>query len=388
MAKAAFRHVRVSGITAVVPEKVVCIDDEIGFFNNDQKLLERNKKILGLGTRHVADERTAVSDLLAAAANDLIERLGVDRQTIDGVIVVTTSPDYHYPATACILQGRLGLSEECSAFDVGGLACSAYVHGMWLAHSLVSGGAAKRVLVLAGDLTSTHSDRRNRNSNMLFGDAGSATLVEWTDEDRPSYFVTGTRGRDWDKLIAPAGGYALPIRADIADLEVTDETGNVWRMYDDIMKGMGVFKFTTEVGPKGISDVLELSGLSKDDVDYFAIHQANKQIVRTVAGFSGLPRGKWSAEAFSAYGNCGACAVVMDLTLNLSGTGTAAKNVCLATFGVGLSVGCAVLDMHDTKIYRARTYVEKADAMTREQKIRYWIDFFKGGNAVEGGANA
>ena len=273
-----------TGITAVVPETCINIDDEVAFFNNDRALLDRNKKILGLGTRHVVEDGVAVSDLLAAAADRLFEDVKCDRSAVDALIVVTSSPDYHYPATACILQHRLGLSEECSCFDLGGLACSAYVHGMWLAHSLVESGAARHCLVLAGDITSTHSDRRNRNSNMLFGDAGTATLVERTEDACPAWFITGTRGSGWDTLIAPAGGYALPVRGDIADLEVKDETGNVWRMYDDIMKGMSVFKFTTDVGPRGIADILAMSGKTKDDVDYFAIHQANKHrfVVRCI----------------------------------------------------------------------------------------------------------
>ena len=321
MAKSSFRHVQVSGVAAVVPECTINIDDEIEFFNNDPKLLERNKKILGLGTRHVVEEGTTVSDLLESAANRLLTGLDYDRSAIDALIVVTTSPDYHYPATACILQHRLGLSEECSCFDVGGLACSAYVHGLWLAHSLVESCAAKSVLVLAGDLTSTHSDRRNRNSNMLFGDAGTATLVERTDDVTPAWFITGTRGSGWNVLIAPAGGYALPIRGDIAELEVKDDAGNVWRMYDDIMKGMDVFKFTTEVAPKGIADILTFSGKTIGDVDYFAIHQANKQIVTTVARWAGLPKDKYSADAFTKYGNCGAAAVTMELTNRLESGG-------------------------------------------------------------------
>ena len=277
-----------------------------------------------------------MSDLLDAAAERLFDGMKLDRSSVDALIVVTSSPDYHYPATACVLQGRLGLSEECSCFDVGGLACSAYVHGLWLAHSLVESGAANRCLVLAGDLTSTHSDRRNRNSNMLFGDAGTATLVERTEDDCPAWFIIGTRGSGWNTLIAPAGGYALPVRSDNADLEIIDETGNVWRMYDDIMKGMSVFKFTTDVGPKGIAGILEMSGKTKDDMDYFAIHQANKQIVRTVANFAGLPKGKFSADAFAKYGNCGAAAVTMELVNRLERG--ALKDVCLATFGVGTSI--------------------------------------------------
>lgn len=378
MSRSTFRHVRVTGITAVVPERCIDIDDEIGFFNNDRALLERNKKILGLGTRHVVDDRTSLSDLLIVAAENLLSGMKVVRGEIDALVVVSTSHDFHYPATACVVQGRLGLSEECTCFDVAGLGCSAYVHGLWLAHSLIAGGAAHKCLVLSGDLTSTHSDKRNRNSNMLFGDAGTATLVAGTDEERPSWFVTGTRGRAYDKLIAPAGGYYLPIRSDIAELEIKDGMGNVWRMYDDIMKGMDVFRFTTEVAPKGIADILAYSGKTIEDVDYFAIHQANKQIVSTVARWAGLPADKYSAEAFTKFGNCGTAAVTMEIVNRLlkGPLGT----VCFATFGVGLSWGFAMLDMEDVYVSPIITYRTPPDAMTREEKIKYWVNYCKEGN--------
>ena len=376
MARATFKHVKISGITAVVPEKVINIDDEIEFFNNDRKLLERNKKILGLGTRHVIADGTTVSDLLEAAAKRLFEKKAVNPKSIDAMIVVTSSPDYHYPPTACVLQPRLGLSEDCTCYDIIGLACSAYVHGLLNAHTLIESGAAKRVLVLAGELTSTHSDRRNRNSNMLFGDAGTATLVEWSDEETPSWFLTGTRGSGWNALIAPAGGYALPIKGDIADLEITDETGNVWRMYDDIMKGMDVFKFTNDVGPKGINDILAYSGKTIDEVDYFAIHQANKQIVTTVARYVGLPKDKFSANAFTRFGNCGSAAVTMEIAQRMETAKD--KMMGLATFGVGLSWGFAMLDFSGCEFAGIGEYQAPADRPTRAQLIEKWIKYYKG----------
>ena len=378
MSKSTFNHVRISGITAVVPENFINIDDEIEFFDNDPKLLERNKKILGLGTRHVADDRTTNCDLCEAAARDLIDALNVDKDTIDALIVVSTSHDYHYPASACVLQGRLDLSEECSCFDISGLACSAYVHGLWLAHSLIASNAAKKVLLLAGDITSTHSDRRNRNSNMLFGDAGTATLLEYTDEEKTAFFYTGTRGKDWDKLIAPAGGYALPIREDIAGTFEKDASGNVWHLWDDIMKGLDVFKFATDVGPKGINAVLKYAGKTKEDVDWFAFHQANKQIVRTIGMYAGLPKDKFSADTFSKYGNCGAAAVTTDICHQLQGKSV--QTVCLATFGVGLSFGFALLDMKDARIGGLRLYKTPENKMTRAEKIAYWNAYFKEGN--------
>jgi len=376
MARSKFNHARITGITAVVPEKCINIDDEIEFFNNDPKLLERNKKILGLGTRHVIDGRTNFSDLCEAAANRLFEKLAVDRASVDTLLVSSTSHDYRYPATACVLQNRLGLPESVMCNDLCGLGCSAYVHALLQAFALIESGASKRCLICAGDLKSLHSDRRNRNSNMLFGDAATATLVEYSGEETPSYFVTGSRGAGWDKLIAPAGGHDIPIYADIAGLEIVDDSGNVWRMWDDIMKGMEIFKFSTEVGPKSVSEVLELAGCRLEDVDYFAFHQANKQIVRSVGMYLGLPADKFSTEAFRNYGNCGVAAVVTDVCHNLHGKKM--QKACVTGFGVGLSWASVLLDLGQTFIGPVEEYRTPDGKMTREEKIRYWISYFKG----------
>ena len=376
MGNALFRHARISGVVADVPERRINIDDEIAFFNNDRKLLERNKKILGLGTRHIIDERTNFSDLCESAANRLLKRLEIDKSTIDTLLVSSTSHDYRYPATACVLQNRLGLSETVMCNDLCGLGCSAYVHALLQAFALIESGVSKRCLICAGDLKSLHSDRRNRNSNMLFGDAATATLVEYSSDETPSYFVTGSRGAGWDKLIAPAGGHDIPIYADIAGLEVTDSTGNVWRMWDDIMKGMEIFKFSTDVGPKSVTEVLTFAGCTQADVDYFAFHQANKQIVRSVAMYLGLPADKFSTEAFRNYGNCGVAAVVTDVCHNLHGRKL--QKVCLTGFGVGLSWASVLLDLGRTYIGPVELYTTPEGKMTREEKIKYWISYFKG----------
>lgn len=375
MSRSKFNHVKISGITTVVPENFINIDDEIEFFDNNHKLLERNKKILGLGTRHIADDRTTNSDLCEEAAINLITSLNVDKDSIDTLIMVSTSLDYKYPASACILQGKLGLSEDCTCFDVTGLACSAYVHGLWMAHSLIASGASRKCLLLAGEVASTHSDRRNRNSNMLFGDAGTATLLEYTDIENTAWFYTGTRGKDWDKIVAPAGGWALPIQKDIIDIEEQDAAGNVWHLWDEVMKGIDVFKFTMDVGPKGIHEILSYSGKSIEDVDYFAFHQANKQIVRSVAAHAKLPQNKFSTETFSAYGNCGTVAVTTDICRQLKEQ--PAKTVCLATFGVGLSWGFAMVDLGNTYVDGIRMYKTPEGKMNRQERIRYWINYFK-----------
>lgn len=206
--------------------------------------------------------------------------------------MVSTSHDFRSPASSCILQGRLGFTEDCTCFDLSGLGCSAYVHGLFTAHSLIASGASKRVLLLVGDTISEHTNEKDRNTSILFGDAASATLLEYTDDEITNYFYTGTRGQGYDNLISPAGGSYLPIEKDIVDLSIEDNSGNVRYLYHDYMNGMEVFKFSAEVGPLGIKKILDYSNNTIDTVDYFAIHQANKQIVNTVARFASLPKRK------------------------------------------------------------------------------------------------
>lgn len=373
---AEFKHVKISGIQTVIPNNCINIDDEIKFYNDDEKLLNRNKKILGLGTRYIVEEGTTNNDLCTAAAEKLIQKLGIDINEIDTLVVSSTSHDYTYPASACIIQDKLGLREDCACFDLSGLACSAYVYALRTCFSLVESGASQKCLLLVGDTVSLHSDKRNRNSNMLFGDAATATLIEFSPEQTFSYFKLGSRGKDWNKIMAPAGGWKLPIRKDIVDIEEVDERGNVWHLYDEIMKGMDVFKFTMDVGPKGISDIIDYADMTIEDIDFVALHQANKQIVENVAKLAKLPKDKYSSETFTKYANCGSAAVATNICDQLKDKKV--KNVVLATFGVGLSYAFALLDLSKTKIFGFDKYIQKTKPYTREELIQNWIKYFKG----------
>ncbi len=150
MALNKFNHVKIKAIQAVLPKNIKNIDDEKQYYK-DEFRFERFKKILGLGTRRVIDDKTTCCDLLEFAAIKLIEKEKLDKDTIDTLIVVSTSHDFRSPASSCILQGRLGLTEDCTCFDLSGLGCSAYVHGLYTAHSLIASGVSKRLLLLVGD---------------------------------------------------------------------------------------------------------------------------------------------------------------------------------------------------------------------------------------------
>lgn len=376
MAFSSFNNVKVSAIQAVVPNNCLNIDDEIEYYNNDEKLLQRNKKILGLGTRYIVDEGVTLCDLSEFAAKKLIEKLDIDKNEIDTLVVTSTSHDYLYPASACILQDRLGLKEDCACFDLSGLACSAYVYALRTCFSLVQSGASKKCLLIAGEIASLHSDKRNRNSNMLFSDCSTATLIENSEEESNSYFYLGTRGKDWNKIVAPAGGWKLPVRKDIVDIEEVDERGNVWHLYDEVMKGMDVFKFTMDVGPKGIKKILEYSNKTIEDIDFVAFHQANKQIVDNVAKIARLPKDKFSSSTFTKYANCGSAAITTNICDVLNGQHP--SNVLLASFGVGLSYSFAIINFAETKILGFDEYTTNKKTLSRNELIEGWIKYFKG----------
>ena len=381
MTNTVFKNVKISGITVVLPENKISVDDELEFYKNDIKLLERNKKILGIKYRYIVENGVTCTDLCEKAAKLLFRNLNINKSEIDSLIFVSTSHDYSAPASACLLHGRLGLEETCACFDTSGLSCSGYVYGLWLAHSLISSGASKKCLLLAGDTNSLHSDKRNRISNMLYSDAGSATLIEYTKEENTSYFNLGTSGKDWNKIIIPASGYRLPVRKDIADIEITDENGNVWHLYDEILKGMDIFRFTMENAPKSIKELLTFSKKTFDDIDRVLMHQANGQILKTIAQHAAIPKEKTSAETFSKYANCGAASVVSAICDQMHNS--CANNAMLVTFGVGLSWASAIINLKKCLITDIHFFKCNKKAISRQEQIEEWIKYFKGEEPVK-----
>ncbi len=370
-----FNNVIVTSIVCVVPENYINIDDEIRFYKNSEKLA-RNKKILGLEMRHIVPKGVSTIDLCEYAAKVLIEQNDIDIKTIDTLIVASINHDYNGNSDACIIQGNLGLSDECACFDTCGLGCTDAIYGLWLAHSLIQSGASKKCLFLEGSLSSQITDIRNRNSNMLFGDASSAVLLEKTEKENPAFFHLKSIGKEWKKIVTPAGGFKFPIRKDIIDIEIIDEDGNVLHLWDSIMRGGDIFKFAMDEAPASIEKILNYSRLTRDDIDFFAIHQANGQIVRTVVMRANLPKDKTSARTFSKFGNCGGTSVLVnycDLMFDEK-----CRYIAFISFGVGLSVGSAIINFentHNLGIF----YLKTPDKIiTREDLITEWTNYMKG----------
>ena len=173
MAKTETTGSRIRAICTCVPsERFDNLKDAKEF---TQEEIRKVTAMAGISARRVADDFTTSGDLCEVAANRVLEMTGWERDSIDALIMVTQSPDYFTPSTACVLQKRLNLSEQCAAFDVG-LGCSGYPYGLWLASMMLQNNGLRRVLLLHGETPARFADKGDRSVSLLFGDAGSAQI--------------------------------------------------------------------------------------------------------------------------------------------------------------------------------------------------------------------
>ncbi|MCL1959611.1 MAG: ketoacyl-ACP synthase III [Spirochaetes bacterium] len=378
MSLSKFENVRISGFLTVVPEQQINIDDKLDFFGGDKKKLERYKKPLGLGTRHIVPEGMTVISMCEEAARLLIEQTNTAPDEIDTIIFASQNHDYNCNPSSCIVHGNLGLSEEVACFDTSGLGCTGVVYGLWLAHSLIQSNASKKCLFLEGGVSSVVVGNTNAHS-VLFGDAAAAILLERTHEPITAFFNLKSIGRGWKNIVVPAGGFKLPIRKDIIDLTVADSEGGTVHLWDFVMNGMEVFKFAVEQAPESVQKLLDFAKMTRDDIDFFGIHQANGQIVRSVINHARIPKEKASSETFTKYGNCGGTSVLVNVCDRLKDSTPA--NVMFVTFGSGLSVASCILDLHETYNGGVQLLKETPNLQTRQDLIEEWTKYLADKNS-------
>ena len=207
-----------------------------------------------------------------SAAEELIQRLGWEKHSIEAVVFVTQTPDYYEPATSCIIQNRLGLSTNCMTLDIS-LGCSGWVHAMSVISALIQNGTIKRGLLLAGDTPSKNCSVNDKSTYPLFGDAGTATALEF-DEGAKMSFLLNTDGEGYQVIIIPEGGYRNQVTADSL-VEKEHGEGIVSSGVHVSMDGMSVFSFAISKVPKSIKAIAEKECVDLEKVDYVLLHQAN-----------------------------------------------------------------------------------------------------------------
>lgn len=344
-------NARITAVRAAVPAREICKEDELEYYSGSRKKAERAKKMIGVDKRRIAWPGQTASDLCRAAAEALFADMPQLRNKIDALIFLSQSPDYDLPATSCVLQSLLLLPESCAAFDVN-QGCSGYIYGLWLATALAQSGC-RHILLLAGDVSYRPRDPANRVTAPIFGDGGSATLISYDETAKPLLFSLGTDGGGFGHIIIPAGRARLPYSKNNGENEILlrdipDADGNIWQLCNTFMDGQAVFSFSLKVVPEHIIKFFEKANADKNAVDYFILHQANRQIIGEIARKANLDPAKTPADTFSRYGNLSSAsipAVICDLFGDTGTTGN--RRLFLCGYGVGLSWGSCLWEAHD-----------------------------------------
>ena len=264
----------ITAIATYLPKTLLTNDQLSGELGNwsSAQILDKT----GIAVRHIAAPDECSSDMGVSAAGKLFESGACAPSDIDFLLFCTQSPDYYLPASACLIQHKLGLRTDCGALDFN-QGCSGFVYGLAMAKSLIESSLVRNVLLITAETYSKFLNQRDRSVRTIFGDGAAATLIQSIESntDLIGPFVFGTDGRGANNLIVPAGGLRQPISKDTA-IEHEDEGGN-WRSAQDLyMNGPEIFNFTLQSVPKAVSILLQKIGYDIDQIDYFVFHQANK----------------------------------------------------------------------------------------------------------------
>ncbi len=331
MALVTLHRTRIAGIASAVPKQIVS--------NSDYAVLseEHREKIIkytGIRFRRWAPRELTCSDLCFAAAERLLPELGWQREEIDAVIFVSQTPDYPFPATAQILQDRLGLPQSCLAFDIN-LGCSGYTYGLYALGALLEGSGLRRGLLLAGDVSKMHGDS-DPASAVLFGHAASATALEIGEGAKPIYFELGSDGSGYEVIYVPAGGSRCPVDASSFD-KAELKGGGTRGATDVVLDAAEIINFSMREVPVSVKRLLEYAGHSVAEVDAYVFHQANQFINNQVARKIGTKPDKAPTTLYD-FGNTSSATIPLTITMQLRERMAAAPlKLVMSGFGVGLS---------------------------------------------------
>ncbi len=287
----------------------------------------------GIRARHVARPDQCASDLGIAAAENLFAEHDVDRRSIDFLLFCTQTPDYPLPTTACLVQDRLGLPTSVGALDFN-LGCSGFVYGLSLADGLIRSRAAERVLLVTAETYSKYIDPTDRSLRTIFGDGAAATLIEAADEPSLGSFVFGTDGGGADTLLVSDGGARPPSNA------LRPRRRKRWpsRLY---MDGPELVKFTLRVVPPMIDRMLDDAGITRDDVDFYLMHQATLYMIEHVRAQLHLEEDEVPLALEKVGNTVSSTLPILMHDLRIGGRLRPGKRSLVIGYGVGLSwAGC------------------------------------------------
>lgn len=270
----------------------------------------------GISARHVAGPDESALDLAERACRELFATEKIDPASVDYLILCTQTREFPLPSPACLLQARLGLRTTCGAVAIDH-GCSGFVYALSLAKGVLAGQVAKRVLVVTAETYTKYLAKEDKSTRAIFGDGAAATLLEPEDAEKIGAFAFGTNGAGAERLIVRDG-----------------------RLY---MDGPEIFNFTLEIVPKTLDAVLAANGMTRDDVDLYVFHQANKFMLDTIRKVNLLPRDKFYVNLDTVGNTVSSTIPIALVQLKADGRLPPGLRIVLMGFGVGLSWAATVI---------------------------------------------
>lgn len=327
----------VKAISYHLPKWVVTNEELVHEF--PEWSVEKVADKVGVMSRHLANKQETAGDLAEKAAKVLFEEYNVDPKEIDFLLLCTQSPDYFLPSTSCVLQNRLGIPTSAGAFDYN-LGCSGCIYGMAMAKGLIAAGIAKNVLLLTAETYNKYLHPDDKSNRSIFGDGAAACLISTEGFAKIGEFVLGTDGSGAENLIVRTGAARQKQATGMQD---EDAEGHVRRDDYLYMNGGAIFNFTLDAVPAMMNQLFEKNGLTKDNIDYYVFHQANKFMLNTIRKVCMLSKDKFYINLENV-GNTVSSTVFIGLKECLkNGTIHSGMNVMACGFGVGLSWGGTIL---------------------------------------------
>ncbi len=339
MAFLSIPNVRIAGLAAAVPKEKKDIKNLACFAPGEA---EKVMALTGIVESRLAPEGMVCSDYCREAAEQLLEVLGWEKESIDALVYVSVSRDYIEPNTATVIQGLMGLPTTCYTIDVP-MACSGYCYGLSVIGSLLSLGCMKRALLLVGDTPSKIMSELDKTVWPLHGDAGTATALEFDPAASSMLFNLMSDGTQMNAIIAPHSGVRHPVTEESLRMERIDE-GIIRNKTHVVMEGMDVFAFATMRVPKDIQALLDHFEIEKETIDYLLLHQANRYIDDKIVRKLKIPVEK-TPYCLYTFGNTSSGTIPMTMVTRIREELENKKNKLLMSgFGAGLSWAAVYLE--------------------------------------------
>ena len=328
------KNVAIKGISVCVPHKVEK-NAELPLFSKEEA--ERLVAATGISEKRVVDDNTTPSDLCTSAARDLLNGIQWSSLDVDCLIYVSTNRDFLQPNTSCIIHNNLKLRDDCFAIDVP-CGCPGWIYGLYIIGTMIQNSQMRKGLLLVGDTSTRMNYPGDKSTRPLFGDAGSATAVEFSESAKSMDFSFLTESSGWGEIITVAGGARNPFRMEHL-VPTKSRDGYDLRPLDSEVHGLDVFSFSISKPPAFAESFLDECNITPESFDLFLCHQANKYIVDKIRKKLRFPKEK-TPLSLNLYGNTSNVSIPLTMVSQCSKKIAEKENNVLAlAFGTGLMCG-------------------------------------------------